>query len=96
MIDATLQTTSSTKQQMIFTLLKEHIVQVIPELAGTPIEPTDTLKQLGADSMERVDILVMTIEKLSLKAPLIEFANTNSLGELAERIAVKLEQAHER
>ncbi len=42
------------------------------------------LKDLGADSMDRADIVMMTMESLSQRIPLIELAGLTNIGELVD------------
>lgn len=78
------------KREAIFEVVKGHIYQIIPELKGHTIGDADSMKNLGLDSMERADILVMTLESLQLETPRVDFADSNTLGELVDRLALKL------
>jgi polyketide biosynthesis acyl carrier protein len=63
---------------------------VIPALADHPFKPSDSLKALGANSVDRADIIMLTLETLSLKIPLIEMARAENIGELAGIIDARL------
>ncbi len=70
---------------------KKHIVDVIveqarevlPALESHPLTETDSLRDLGANSVDRADIIMMTLEKLELTIPLVELAKADNIGELA-------------
>jgi len=83
------------RQDEVLEILVSHIYEILPYVQGRPIEITDDLESLGADSVERAEIVMMTMESLSLNNPRVDFAGTRNLGELADRFAEKLEQAHE-
>ena len=66
----------------IFNIIVQHSCEVIPELETHSFVETDRLADLGANSMDRADIIMMTLESLSLKIPLVELAKAKNLGEL--------------
>jgi len=71
-------------KQAIFDLIVTHSRQVVPALAARPIEPGDSFRHLGANSVDRSEIVMMTMESLALEIPLIETARAGNLGELAD------------
>ncbi|MDN7675146.1 acyl carrier protein [Burkholderia oklahomensis] len=70
-------------QQRILELIAKHAREVVPGLEGHVFAPGDSLRELGANSIDRVDIIVMTLEALSLDVPLAAMANARNIGELA-------------
>jgi polyketide biosynthesis acyl carrier protein len=67
-------------------LIVKHTCEVMPELDGHTFAATDSLRELGANSMDRAEIIMMTLEALSVSVPLIELAGANNIGELANLI----------
>lgn len=76
-------------QERVFETIVKHVQDVIPELEGHPFQPADSLKALGANSVDRADIIMLTLESLSLNIPLIEMAKAENIGELARIIHEK-------
>jgi polyketide biosynthesis acyl carrier protein len=76
-------------KEAIFDIIVGHVREVVPALAGHPFKPADSLKALGANSVDRADILMMTLESLSLNIPLIEMARAECIGDLAGIIHAK-------
>lgn len=70
----------------VFDLIAEHTREVIPELEGHRFAPSDSLRDLGANSIDRAEIIVMTLESLSMSIPLVELADAKNMGELADLI----------
>jgi len=68
----------------IFEVLIDNICQVLPKLKGHEFIYSDRLKDLGANSIDRSEIVIMTLESLALKVPLIDIAAANNLGELTD------------
>jgi polyketide biosynthesis acyl carrier protein len=75
----------------VFELLVKNAREVVPELAGHAFTTTDSLKDLGANSIDRSEIVVMTLEDLALAIPLVEVAGAGSLGQLAVLLHAKAE-----
>lgn len=80
-------------KQSIFDVIVQHTREVIPALAERAITPTDSLKLLGANSVDRSEIIMMTLETLELDIPLMQMARADNIGELAEIMLGKLVDA---
>jgi len=72
------------EKQAIFDLIVKHAREVVPALAGRDLGPDDSLRLLGANSVDRSEIILMTLEALSLNIPLVAMARAENLGQLAE------------
>lgn len=55
-------------------------------LEPNAIGPEDSLRDIGANSIDRADIIMSTLESLSVDIPLVELANARNINELAEII----------
>ena len=77
----------------IFELIVRHSREVVPELEEHQFKPGDRLSDLGANSMDRADIVTMTMEGLSLNIPRIELFGATNIGELVDLIHDKLSSA---
>ncbi|MFO5491972.1 MAG: acyl carrier protein [Cuspidothrix sp.] len=73
----------------IFNIIVQNTCVVIPELEGHSFVETDRLADLGANSMDRAEIVMMTLESLSLKIPLIELVSAKNIGKLADLLHEK-------
>ena len=82
------------KNNSIFELIKKYIYEIVPELVQVSIKPNDSLNNLGIDSVNRAEIIVMVMEELDLHIPLIELAGAKNIGEVANLFAAKLETNH--
>lgn len=67
----------------IFNKIVAHTCDVIPTLKDHQFSFQDSLKNLGANSIDRTDIVMMTLESLSVRIPLIELAKAENIGALA-------------
>lgn len=78
-------------KEQIFNRIRKYTCEIAPELEEVPISQTDSLKNLGIDSVNRAEVLMMVMEDLSLNIPRIELAGAKNIGELADLFVEKLE-----
>jgi polyketide biosynthesis acyl carrier protein len=74
----------------VFAVITRHTCEVLPELDGHEFQFADSLKNLGANSVDRSEILIMTLESLALNIPLRDTAPAQNMGELAALLHEKL------
>ncbi|MDQ3206131.1 MAG: acyl carrier protein [Pseudomonadota bacterium] len=67
----------------IFKILVNHTREVLPEVENHDFRMKDSLRELGANSIDRSEIIMLTLETLSLSIPLIAVAKAENMGELA-------------
>ena len=73
--------------QVIVDIIAGHAREVLPDLGTRPLEAIDSLRELGANSIDRAEILMLTTATLGLRIPLVELAQPRNLGELAALLA---------
>jgi len=74
----------------VFELITRHTCEVLPELENHEFKFEDSLRDLGANSIDRSEIVMMTLEALSLNIPMITIARAENMGELASILHEKL------
>ena len=73
-------------KQDIVEMIARHAREVVVGLESHNIDPNDSLRHLGANSVDRAEIIMMTLESLSLSVPLVDLAQAENIGELADII----------
>lgn len=73
----------------IVSLIKENLVEIIPELEGEDISGDETLVDLGANSIDRGELITLTLERLDLNVSRIEFVSAQTINQLADLIVEK-------
>lgn len=68
----------------ILAVIVAQIRDVVPELEGRAIGGTDTMADLGLDSIERTEVVMNTLEAIGLDVPLVRLHGPKNLGELAD------------
>lgn len=79
---------SHTKEQILETLYA-HTREVLPTLETHVFQTGDSLKALGANSVDRADIIMLTLETLELRIPMVDLARAENLDALADIIHAK-------
>jgi polyketide biosynthesis acyl carrier protein len=77
-----------TKEQ-IFKIIKESVIEVLPDINDEDIKIEGSLKELGANSIDRLDITVMCMEALQIKVPMMEFGRVKNIQGLVDLLYEK-------
>ncbi len=72
------------EKKNLFELIVSHTCKVIPKLKNHTFKPEDRLKDLGANSLDRSEILDMVMESLSLQIPRVKIFGAKNIGELVD------------
>ncbi len=75
----------------VFVLVQKNILEILNNLTFENIKPDISMHDLGANSIDRVDVIVKTMADLSLKVPLVDFGHARKIGELVDTFYEKLE-----
>ena len=71
-------------KEEIFEIIKENILDIIPELDLSEVTMKDSLKEIGANSVDRADIIMFTMESLNIRIPMVKFGNAANIGDIVE------------
>jgi polyketide biosynthesis acyl carrier protein len=77
------------EKEAIFELITRNAREVIPRLKDHSFQPADSLRALGANSIDRSEIVMMTLEEMVLDIPLAETLKAENIGELAALLHAK-------
>lgn len=58
--------------------------EIMPDLAGHEFQRSDRLVELGANSLDRAEIVVRVLEELQLDVPRSALVRLANIGELAD------------
>ena len=72
------------KREDIFELVRSEIFAVLPSLRSRDIRIEDNLKDLGADSMDRAEIVQQSMRRLQIRIPPVELAAVQNLCGLVD------------
>jgi polyketide biosynthesis acyl carrier protein len=70
----------------IFNVVVTHTREVVPHLGTHDFTPEDSLHELGANSMDRADIVMNVMETLSMSVARSALVGPTNIGELVDLI----------
>lgn len=76
----------------IWEVLCRHVLDVLTDLQTDEIDPAQNLRDLGANSLDRMDIVVGAVDELRLNVPVAALAAAPTLGDLADLLHAHCEQ----
>ena len=74
-------------RDQVFRAVVEQVQAVLPDLPAAAITEQASLTELGASSIDRVEVSIGAMEALGLALPLTALAGIASIGELVDRLA---------
>ncbi len=73
-------------KEIIFEKLKSKIIEIMDDSLEDEADITmeASLRELGANSIDRMDIIMDMCDELGVKIPMTEFSNLKNIGEMVE------------
>jgi polyketide biosynthesis acyl carrier protein len=56
--------------------------EVVPGVDESRISPGDSPRDLGANSIDRAEIITETMQRLGISVPMVDFAGANTVGDI--------------
>ena len=70
----------------IFAAIKRNVLTVIPEIEPDKISMDCSLSELGCNSIDRAEVVTMTLDELRITVPVREFQRGDNIGKLVALI----------
>jgi polyketide biosynthesis acyl carrier protein len=67
-------------RERAFSTIRRAIAEVLPDLEVDKVTTEDRLHDLGADSVQRAEVLILAMEELGIKIPMVAFAESKNIG----------------
>ncbi|MEU3825478.1 acyl carrier protein [Streptomyces sp. SID486] len=77
-------TTSTEARQRMTALVHEVVAQILPGLSADRITGDRHLRDLGADSVDRVEIILGLLQRLGLDTPMSRFSDVPDIDALVD------------
>lgn len=71
-------------REKIFQTIKQNTLEILPNLSHQEVTIQKRLKDLGANSVDRMEIITMTLEALEIKVPLIDLGQATNIEGLVD------------
>ena len=69
--------------------IKYILFEIIPELEDEKIDFDETFTELGANSVDRGELITLTLERLDLNIPRIDFVEAQTINDLSDLVFEK-------
>jgi polyketide biosynthesis acyl carrier protein len=76
-------------QDQIFETLKAVFSDVVPDIDISRVTLEDSMRDLGANSIDRAEIITETLEQLDIALPMVRFADAKSIGDIVAILAAE-------
>ena len=71
-------------REEVLEVVKRHLVDTIEELDGVEIDPAKSMKDLGANSLDMVEVVSCSMRELKIKIPRSELNKLANIDELVD------------
>jgi polyketide biosynthesis acyl carrier protein len=71
-------------QDVVFEAVKRNVLEVLPDLTPEDVSMKGTLTDLGANSIDRADVVTMTMEDLGIVVPISDFQSVCDIRSLVD------------
>ena len=68
----------------VLAVVTRHLVDTIEELDGVEIDPAKSMKDLGANSLDIVEVVSCSMRELKVKVPRSELNSLENINQLVE------------
>jgi polyketide biosynthesis acyl carrier protein len=73
----------------VFEIVKSNTLDVLTELTPDDVTLTQQLKALGANSVDRMEIVAMSMERLRIRVPMSELSGASNIEELVDMLCAR-------
>ena len=76
----------------VLEVVKRHLVDTIEELEGVEIDPARSMKDLGANSLDIVEVVSCSMRELKVKVPRSELNSLENINQLVELLYASVQE----
>jgi polyketide biosynthesis acyl carrier protein len=74
----------------VFEVVKRAIADVLSDVAPEVIKPEASLRDIGANSLDRMEVVSLSMQSLALHFPVRELSSVSSVDDLVDALHRKL------
>jgi len=82
-------------KQHVYGVVKKHLMGTVDELPESAIDLSKSMRDLGASSLDIVEIVSLSMRELKVKVPRAELAKLTNIGGLVDLLYSVTSQAKE-
>ena len=76
--------TADTSKDEVMSVVKKHLVDSVEGLNPEAIDPSLSMRDLGADSLDMVEVVSASMRELKVKVPRTELSKLDNIGALVD------------
>jgi acyl carrier protein len=76
----------------VLEVVTRHLVDTIEELDGVEIDPAKSMKDLGANSLDIVEVVSCSMRELKVKVPRSELNKLENINQLVDLLHVSVKE----
>jgi acyl carrier protein len=80
-------------REHVLTVVKKHLMEAVDGLDATAIEPARSMKDLGANSLDIVEVVSRSMRELKVKVPRSELSKLTNIDGLVDTLHKAAEPA---
>ncbi len=70
----------------VFAVVLRQVHDVLPDVGEAEIRPERSMRELGANSIDRMDVVAASMDELGIQVPVSEFAGVDNLSGLVDAL----------
>lgn len=72
-------------REEVIEVIKRNILENLEDLDENNIDPDKSMKDLGANSLDIIEVVSCSMRELNIKIPRTELADVKTIGQLADK-----------
>ena len=81
------QDTNRAVNQQVFEVVRKHLLDIVPDIHPDDVLPQASMKELGANSLDMVEVVSCAMRELRVRVPRSELADLKDIGGLVDLLA---------
>ncbi|WP_139488597.1 phosphopantetheine-binding protein [Brevibacillus dissolubilis] len=79
-------------KEKIYQQLKENIFEVVPYMESEPFTQEDCLIDMGVNSIDAMEVVVMTMKQLNVRLPLVDLIQISTIAGIVDVLHDKVNE----
>jgi acyl carrier protein len=79
-------------REEIASIVRKHLIEVVPDLKEADIDMSRSMKDFGANSLDIVDVVSSAMRELKVKVPRSELGRLTNMNGLVDLLYVSVQQ----
>jgi polyketide biosynthesis acyl carrier protein len=77
-------------RETIYGVVKKYILENIEDVKETDLDPKKSMKDLGANSLDIIEVVSCSMRELNIKIPRSELADIKTIDELVDKFVANI------